>query len=396
MRLHPVKTLTRILDFKLSLSNLLLASSFFTMLILLASGLWQFVVENQDGWILGDWLVNYEDGGFKRRGLSGSFFLLLNDITHVNPAILVFSAQMILYGLLFVLLFLLLRRRQLLWSLLILLFNPITLLFYVGDPNSVGRKDVVIIIILLLFALTRRFHSTLRTLVFAALIAIATLLHELAFFFVPYFLAMECVSGNLNKDQLKHFLILLLAGLVPLLAIAAAGASVNNGLTESILASRGVTGHVMGGVFSWGVESTALRVLSGGDKPSNYSYYILYFALGLIPFLYYLRHVNLGAKKFLALLLITFSFSLPLFALGVDWGRWLNIHFTMILILFIYITPPRDVEFTKRITVKRLILSVLLLLYVLIWSVPHCNGGWRIGLIRKVEPLVTYFIRLIF
>uniref|UniRef100_A0AAU6WPZ0 Uncharacterized protein n=1 Tax=Chryseobacterium endophyticum TaxID=1854762 RepID=A0AAU6WPZ0_9FLAO len=27
-----------------------------------------------DGYILADWLINYQDGGFKRRGLSGSFF----------------------------------------------------------------------------------------------------------------------------------------------------------------------------------------------------------------------------------------------------------------------------------------------------------------------------------
>jgi hypothetical protein len=46
-----------------------------------------------DGYILGDWLVNYQDGGFKRRGLSGSFFFLLQDMTGVKLNILVYIFQ---------------------------------------------------------------------------------------------------------------------------------------------------------------------------------------------------------------------------------------------------------------------------------------------------------------
>src|SRR5690606_5491866 len=54
-----------------------------------------------DGYILADWLINYEDGGFKRRGLSGSFFFLLQDLTGISLNYLVYSCQFIIISLFF-------------------------------------------------------------------------------------------------------------------------------------------------------------------------------------------------------------------------------------------------------------------------------------------------------
>ena len=223
----PVKRLTGIINFEVSLANLLIGSSLLALLGILAFGVWQYVVVIRDGWILGDWLVNYEDGGFKRRGLSGTFFLLLNNLTNVNPAILVFSALVMLYGLFFLLLFILLRRRKLGWSLLMLICNPATLLFWLGDGRGLGRKEIVVIILLALFVMTHNLHSRRRTLIFAALISVATLLHELTFFFVPYFMVFECWSGTVNRSRMKHFLVILLASGITLSAIAGFGTNVN-------------------------------------------------------------------------------------------------------------------------------------------------------------------------
>lgn len=42
--------------------------------------LYHNIVIVKDSWNLGDWLINYQEGGFKRRGLLGSIVLLLNVI----------------------------------------------------------------------------------------------------------------------------------------------------------------------------------------------------------------------------------------------------------------------------------------------------------------------------
>ena len=54
-----------------------------------------------DGYVLGDWLINYQDGGFKRRGISGSLFFFLQDFSGLNLNILVFSFQFIVISLFF-------------------------------------------------------------------------------------------------------------------------------------------------------------------------------------------------------------------------------------------------------------------------------------------------------
>ena len=43
-----------------------------------------------DGYVLGDWLINYQDGGFKRRGLLGSLILLIHDSIGIKLEMIVF------------------------------------------------------------------------------------------------------------------------------------------------------------------------------------------------------------------------------------------------------------------------------------------------------------------
>jgi hypothetical protein len=44
-----------------------------------------------DPYTQGDWLINYQDGGFKRRGLSGSIMFFLQDISALRLQSIVFS-----------------------------------------------------------------------------------------------------------------------------------------------------------------------------------------------------------------------------------------------------------------------------------------------------------------
>src|SRR6185436_17916032 len=47
-----------------------------------------------NGFITGDWLINYEDGGFKRRGLSGTILFFIQDITHLKLTWIIYSIQL--------------------------------------------------------------------------------------------------------------------------------------------------------------------------------------------------------------------------------------------------------------------------------------------------------------
>lgn len=52
-------------------------------------------------WTMSDWLVNYEDGGFKRRGITGTAFFAVQDLLSVPLPFQVFIVQIIFYTLIF-------------------------------------------------------------------------------------------------------------------------------------------------------------------------------------------------------------------------------------------------------------------------------------------------------
>ena len=54
-----------------------------------------------NGWLIGDWLINYE-GGFVRRGFSGEFFLLLNGYLNIELNRLVFYFQFLIASIFFI------------------------------------------------------------------------------------------------------------------------------------------------------------------------------------------------------------------------------------------------------------------------------------------------------
>ena len=78
--------------------NLKLVIFLIFFILFLWIGFHLYVFDKQaHGFILGDWLVNYHDGGFKRRGLSGSLFFIIQDITGIKLILLIYGAQMALY-----------------------------------------------------------------------------------------------------------------------------------------------------------------------------------------------------------------------------------------------------------------------------------------------------------
>ena len=97
--------------------------------------LWLFDSEG-NGFILGDWLVNYQDGGFKRRGLSGSIFFWLQDITGISLTVLVYVTQMVLYLFFFIILFKFLRKKNISLLFFTLMISPLTFLFYLSASQQ--------------------------------------------------------------------------------------------------------------------------------------------------------------------------------------------------------------------------------------------------------------------
>ena len=288
---------------------------------------------NRDPWILGDWLIHYEDGGFKRRGLSGSLLFILQDLTGISLPKLVYSLQLLSYIILFLLIFKILQNKQPSNPLLILFFSPVTLLFLLNDAGAHGRKESILLVLFALSAywLSKKKYTRVKHYSILASLSFFTFWHEIMAFYILLFIYQHHVhfpARPLWKTATEY----LVSVGIPILTIAMWGTEINNGMSYTILNDRGVYlegGYMMGGIFGWTIDGVDF-ILDG-----RLSGYITY----LFPLLYGLALVGLVFKNEIhkkdivasGLSLIALA---PLFYLGVDWGRWLFIQFTMMAILF--------------------------------------------------------------
>lgn len=314
-----------------------------------------------DGYILADWLINYEDGGFKRRGLSGSFFFILQDITGLSLNYIVYFFQFIIISLFFWCYTKLIRYKVTDLLYLSLLLSAIGFVGLLNTVTYVGKKEFIVFLLFTYFVylLDHDKLSKYKEYIFCLLLFISTLLHEVTLFYVPYFaIALYMKNGKLEITRYIKFFI---AVMLPAAAIVLFGKNVNEGLSLEILNRRGVFPTY--GIFYWNIDERQYI-------KEHLNEYLLYFiSLGISVFHigYYLKYLK--ERKILYILLIgALIFSLPLFYLAIDWGRWMYIHMMLMIILFammlrkgdsIYAYEPIIIDRKFYITIAIILLSLL-------------------------------------
>lgn len=344
-------------------------SGFLAKLILVAVYLYTvfftyFLNSKSDGYILGDWLINYQDGGFKRRGLSGSFFFFLQDVTGLNLHILVFLAQFCIITAFFVLVWVVLKSRVITLPYLSLMVSA---LGFVGLLNSIdyaGKKEFILFLIFIMYAylIVQNKLSQYKENLILIFLFCSVFLHEIVVFFIPYFvLAHYFVFKQKPIYYLKYFV----AVGVPAVLIYAFGGEINEGQSLLILRDRGVV--FTKGIFFWDAvdEKAVLRI--------RLNEFFMYFIGALLSMMHVALYIKIKAQQLKHIgwfLLAAFLYSLPLFYLGLDWGRWYYIHMMMIILLFsIFLLNKKTYEKNDDLKKKEKLIFLLIILLSLIYRV---------------------------
>lgn len=344
-----------------------------------------------DGWALGDWLINYEDGGFKRRGLSGTTILFISRITSITVINLVFWGLVFLYFIFFTLLLPKFREKKtnlVFWSVLL---SPGFFLFMVNDPYAFGRKEILLFITAIAFLYIiekNKLDNWYYTIGISLTIITITLFHELVFFYIPYFFLMAFIWSKISNQKLpiKQLLVIGISSLIPILIIFFLGGDINQGKTLEILQPYGVNKNIMNGVMSWpkhGFGSDKQNALNFA-KMHHYETYLISVILSYIPMILYIKFykpLQLSINKFLVYSIGCLLFSWPIFYLTIDWGRWINIHLILQFLLLLLATPGRNVNNDAEIiTSKQTLVSLLIGLFIIInsfsWGMFHCFNGF--------------------
>ena len=125
------------------------------------------------------------------------------------------------------------------------------------------------------------------------------------------------------------------------------------------------------------------------------NYFKVYSILGtliLMLLITFLATISLKPKfliKNFLFILLNFLYSVPIFFLSYDWGRWLFVHGMILIIIFgFYLKNPNigEVHFKQK-----LIIGLVGLIFISSWSIPHCcsiNVGD--GLFGKIIQILKY------
>jgi hypothetical protein len=300
--------------------------------------------------------------------------------------------QVALYTLFSLLLFILARGKRLpLWW-FAFLFSPAGLLFPLYDPDVVGRKDVLFFLVIALYAWWMPQPSRRSAGVVAfGLGAVTTLSHELFFFFTPYFFVMRLLHTHapLTPRRFAPELSLFAGSLVALLLVSTIGADMHGEAQCAVLLGRGFNEVLCNGMMRYPVTTIggSIEIVKGAIRVLGYLRdYPIAAGLAALPLLpLFLSARGAPPRAFLLGSAAAFAFTLPMFAIALDWGRLLNIHVIALSIVIVtFLLNDRELP-AAAVGVRSQGLRVAILLGILVyastWSIRHCcNEPLRAGL----------------
>ncbi len=371
-------------------------------------------------WIIGEWLINYS-GGFLRRGLLGEALLLLHRVSRIPLVGLAAALQLLLYSAFYLSLLPLLRGVRWSLALLALLLSPATLAFTVLDPPTSVRKEVLLFLALsLLVNAVISFRPRPWPIALALSIAapILVLIHEALAAFLPYLFLPLLLTVPRARDAARLVVLpLALTALAFVAVITHAGGS-----REAAAICSSVGGHLdhqpaglCNGAIAYfkftptEARAETLRAIRLYRYRTRYPLPILLtFAPVVLLLAARLRTPDAltVTRRLVGVTLLSLLASLPLFVIARDWGRWLEIHATCLLLLFLLIerpaaspqqisipaSPDETTGLRMPEAVRPRVTRLLALaFYVTCWTLPAVGiFPGRFGYVDLVRYLISY------
>jgi hypothetical protein len=360
-----------------------------------------------DGTLLADWLINYQDGGYKRRGLSGAITIPLSKWTGIYIGKLVFGIISFLYLIFSWLFIIYFRKIKLNFSLILVFLLPTTLLFPINDFYAFARKEFLFYILLVFFLISKRkfdIYSWKYVIILSSIIVFITHLHESIVFYISYILILYFIDYFfLKKGNLFKIFVIGCSAFIPAFCIFIFGVNVNMGGSWEIFKSLGVNKNIMDGILAYPIEGF------GSDKTNSisfaiqkrYEFHIISYIITVLVFYYFIiknKVLSSYLKKIIVIHLILLLISLPLFYLTIDWGRWLNIHFVSSFLILVSYLPVLDNTKTNIkkyanivFDIKNSIKVIILLTITFGFTMRHVEDGFILGLNNTFYSLIDLF-----
>ena len=297
---------------------------------------------------ISEWLINYT-GGFTKRGIIGQICIFFSRLLSSDLREVIFYFQSITIGVYYFLVFNFLKNVKCDRIFLLSIFTPIFLLYPVAEIEVLARKETFLFIIILIYLTISINNKNLINLSKLVLLPLGILIWEPLLFLILFWIAIDIIYYKFEKldfNFIKNFFTylptILLAGYIALNPLS----SEEHAQMASILKTEFNEVCYM----SCGRLKTVSGIIQNFQHNiGKYSFevflrYFLIIFIGFGPLFILLinsklRNRNLFFFKYFKNLLVPFLFILSpgiiLFAMGGDWGRYINILYVFSIIFFI-------------------------------------------------------------
>lgn len=296
---------------------------------------------NSVEWTISEWLINYQ-GGFTRRGLIGEIVFQFSKIFSITLREMIFTFQVVTYIIFYSLLYKFIRDINKSLLLIFAIFSPLFVIYPIAEVEVLARKEVFVFISFLTVAniFAQKTIKNKHFLYFSLILVTTILIWEGVIFYLPFFIIIPIIKNNFVLD--KIFLIRIILSVLPTLIVFnffvffKLSANEIKIMCDSVNECYGAMSYLDNSLDSNIAEVTSKFKLIYLIR------YIFIFLIGFFPFLLIIKNskfkVNLFifGKNCLPIFFILFLPNILFFYVAQDWGRWINISYTLSLLTYIY------------------------------------------------------------
>lgn len=332
------------------------------------------------------WLINYY-GGFVKRGFLGTTLILISELLKIKILNILFFFQIFIFALYIYLLFKnLLEKNIFNYWLLVIFFSPNIILIYFYETFYIARHEIILFIIYLLYVnLLQNKISNLKLKLFflSIFLSFIILSHEILIFYLIYFFTPHFLFKKKNFNVITCLIFLIL----PIISAAVLffyGTKFNSiDICQKIYSVGVYNCNTILNFNQLGIKDYFFLTKEYALNNKYFYTYSLAFILSIIPFYYFFNNSKY-LIKFINLFILNFLYSIPIFFLAYDWGRYFQIHLVLWFIIMIKLLPSNNIKFLVKNKFSFLI-YFLTFLYLISWSMPACcQGHISGGLINKL------------
>ncbi len=358
---------------------------------------------NSVEWTISEWLINYQ-GGFTRRGFIGEIIFQISKIFSINLRETILIFQMMTYLVYFILLFKFIKNINKNLLLIFAIFSPIFILYPIAEVEVLARKEIFLFISFLILAniFEQPKIENKHFFYFSLILSIVTLIWEGVIFYLSYFVMILILKKNFIFN--KSFLVKLTLCLIPIFIILYIITQYR--LTENDIKIMCESVNECYGAMNY-LDNNLKDNISEVKSQFKFTYlfrYILIFFIGFFPLLILIKNSKFNIKS-----KMNFNNALPLFILmflpniifyyiAQDWGRWINISYTLSLLTYLYSYKNNYIIVNNKVinvnTFKnKYFLIILFIIFSFGWS-PKTLMTDDIGSIpiyRKGHDVIDYF-----